>query len=319
MGTLLLGFIAFAIMLAVVATGMGAGLWSNAIRLINIVTAALLATSLFETVAGMLGRAAPSHNFVFDIVAIWMLFALLLILFRAATGFASPTRVRFKKPIDVAGGLFFAVWTGWVLVCFTMATLHTAPLVRNSFDGAFQTKPDKALLGLGPARMWLAFVHKVSLGSFASMTGGENEHVFDPDGDFILRYAARRSRAESAKSLRMPKDPHWNAFRRLRVGMGTDQFDQWQTEDVRGDSLFEEKTVGETTIWTFGPYNQYSRKDKQGWQVKLSGGRRFKVRVHFKEERLTKAYMMWERDDKNLQFSEFFAKDKYSEDRVVGR
>ena len=305
MGTLLLGFIAFAIMLAVVATGMGAGLWSNAIRLINIVTAALLATSLFETVAGMLGRAAPSHNFVFDIVAIWMLFALLLILFRAATGFASPTRVRFKKPIDVAGGLFFAVWTGWVLVCFTMATLHTAPLVRNSFDGAFQKQPDSKLLGLGPDRMWLAFVHKVSLGSFASMTGGENEHVFDPDGDFILRYAARRERAKSAKSLRMTRNKHWNAFRGLRVGMNTGDFDNWLTENA-GESLRDERTFGEKTVLTFGPYKQY----------KLSGGRRFKVRIHFKDDQLTTAYMMWEMYGRD---SEFFAKDKDSEDRVVGR
>lgn len=304
MGTLLLGFIAFAIMLAVVATGMGAGLWSNVIRLINIVTAALLATSLFETVAGMLGRAAPSHNFVFDIVAIWTLFALLLIIFRAATGFASPTRVRFKKPIDVAGGLFFAVWTGWVLVCFTMATLHTAPLVRSSFDGAFQKQPDSKLLGLGPDRMWLAFVHKASLGSFASMTGGEDEHVFDPDGDFILRYAARRKRAETAKSLRMTPNAHWNAFRKLRVGIGPAEFDGWMRE-IKGEDVFDEKIVGETSIWTFGPYKQY----------KLSGGRRFKVRVHFKDDQLTQAYMMWEREDKNLQFSEFFAKDK---DSLVG-
>jgi uncharacterized membrane protein required for colicin V production len=297
MGTALLIFIAFCIMLASVATGMASGLWSNALRLINIVTAALLATSLFETVAGLLSRGAASHDLVFDFVAVWMLFVVFLVIFRVATGMASQTRVRFKKPVDVAGGVFFALWTGWVMICFTMATLHTAPLARNSFNGAFQTTPNSKLLGIGPDRMWLAFVHKASLGSFSSMTGGDNEHVFDPNGDFILRYADRRKRAESAKSLRMRKDPHWNAFRRLREGMNMEQVQGLLQEDR--EEYFAEITSDETTVWTYGPYNQY----------KHSGGRRFKVRVHFEGDQLTTAYMMWEMNGRE---SGFFAKDETS-------
>ena len=308
LGTALLALIAFAIMLAVVATGVAGGLWNNAIRLINIVTAALLATSLFETVAGMLSRVASSHSFVFDFVAIWTLFVVFLVIFRIATGFASQTRVRFKKPVDVAGGVFFALWTGWVMVCFTMATLHTAPLVRNSFYGGFQTKPELNLLGLGPDRTWLAFVHKSSSGSFSSITGRAEDNEFDPNGDFILRYASRRSHAESAKSLRMIRNPHWNHFRKLRVGMSSSALEKWQRED--GDEvLFEERTSGETTIWTFGPYSQYGKYGKTGKAVKLSGGRRFKLRVHLEDDQLTKAYMMWEMYERE---SGFFAVDEES-------
>ena len=72
---------------------------------------------------------------------------------------------------------------------------------------------------------------------------------------------------------------------------------------MNDEDLFEERTIEKKTIWTYGPYTQY----------KVSGGRQFKVRMHFEDDRLTTAYIMWEmmyeRD------SDFFAKD---EDSVVG-
>jgi uncharacterized membrane protein required for colicin V production len=192
------------------------GLWSNAIRLVNVVTAALLATNYFEPVARWAEEQADTYTFFWDFIALWGLFALFMLILRGLTDVISRVKVRFLKVVDRAGGLVFAAWTGWVMVCFTTMTLHTAPLDRESFFGAFQPENKALFLGLaGPDREWLAFMQRVSRGSFCRADEGPDYRyrdelptdkklaVFGGDASFLLKYATRRAEFDSYRKKKL--------------------------------------------------------------------------------------------------------------------
>jgi len=181
------------------ATLMNAGLWSNTIVLINVITSALLATNYFEPLAGWFDKQEPSYTYVYDMLAIWLIFGVSMVVLRAATDYMSRVKVRLFMPVDKYGGMLMAVWVSWVVVCFTTMTLHTAPLARSFLNGAFQPDPNaKMFFGLGPDRVWMGWVHRESLGSLCRL--GELA-PFDAQGDFILRYGERRSEFENQLGL----------------------------------------------------------------------------------------------------------------------
>ncbi len=150
---------------AVVATGVKAGVWSNVIRLFNTITAGLLAVNYFEPLADLLDGFDSSYQYLTDFLSLWAIFAVSAGLLRAITDAISRVKVKFIKQVDLGLGIFFACWTGWIMVGFTAMTLHTAPLARD-FLG-FQPTPKSAMfLGfLEPDRMWLGFARKESLGA----------------------------------------------------------------------------------------------------------------------------------------------------------
>jgi hypothetical protein len=202
------------------------GMWGNALRLINVVTAALLATNFFEPVAAWmegLGDWFASLTYVWDFLALWGLFGIFVVLFSLATDMLSKVRVRFLTIVNRIGSAFFAAWIGWVMICFTMMTLHTAPLARAPFGGGFQ--PEKRMFfGLAPDRLWLVFVQNVSRGQFCRTATKEDfkqeprwkedqTRTFDPGSEFMPKYATRRANLEAhmkkptTKSIRvLPKD-----------------------------------------------------------------------------------------------------------------
>lgn len=184
------------IVIVMVATIGGDGLWSNTITLFNLVVAGLLATNFWEPVVGLLmEKATPRAVYTWDLVVLWLLFAISYSILRVFTDLLSKHRLRLPKPLDIAGGYVMSIWIAWVLVCFTMFTLHTAPLSREFLGGGF-TAEQPMIFGLAPDRQWLAFVQKSSLGSLSRMTSDSDpeRHVFDRHGDFMLRYATRRDR-----------------------------------------------------------------------------------------------------------------------------
>jgi hypothetical protein len=193
-----INIILFIILAACFASLFNNGLWSNTLMLVNVLTAGLLAMNYFEPLAGWLEtQVSPSLTYVWDFVAIWLIFIVSMAALRAATDYMSPVKVRFLPPVDKFGGYVVALWTSWVLVCFTTATLHTAPLARN-FLG-FQTAPqDKMMGGFAPDRQWLGWTHRESKGAMCRL--GELS-PFDPYGDFILRYGKRREDFEGQLTL----------------------------------------------------------------------------------------------------------------------
>jgi uncharacterized membrane protein required for colicin V production len=187
------------IFIACVASLYTEGMWGNAIRLINVVTAALLATNFWEPTARWLESQGPSFTYAWDFLALWGLFGVFMVVFRLATDFLSRVKVRFLNVADRIGSVFLAVLVGWVMVCFTTMTLHTAPLARNSWAGEFQ--PEKKLFrGLAPDRVWLGFMQKLSYGAFCHLgteLESNEETVFDPRGEFLPKYATRRANLEA--------------------------------------------------------------------------------------------------------------------------
>ncbi len=193
--TLLLPGLLFLIFAAAIACLYTEGMWGNGVRLINVVTSALLAVNFFEPTADWLEGMMDTYTYMCDFLALWLVFGICMIVFRLITDRLSRVKVRFLKIADQIGSAFFACWIGWVMVCFSLMSLHTAPLSKNFMGGAFQPE-NRMIMSLAPDRQWLGFVQKVSLGAF-SRSGEEEQYAFDPNGEFMLKYNTRRTKIEN--------------------------------------------------------------------------------------------------------------------------
>lgn len=186
---------------ACVASTINNGLWSNIILLINLVSAGLVATCYYEPVAELFDDLVPSYGAANDMVSIWLVFAGTLGILGGATDMLSRVKVRFLRPVDRFGGMFLSCWIGWATVCFSLMTLHTAPLPRNFAGGDFQPAPEATMVGpLEPDHRWLGFVQKMSRGVYSCSP----MNMFDPRADFVLKYAQRRKSFENGGSWDAP-------------------------------------------------------------------------------------------------------------------
>ncbi len=170
------------------------GLWGGVIQLVNITTAALIATSNFEPLAHAMQGAWDGLYYWADFLAAWLIFGVSLFVMTLAMSKLSGFRLKFPKQVDQIGGALLQAWAGWALVCFLTMTLHMAPLAKNFFFGGF--KPEQPLVfGFAPDRLWLGYAQKLSLGTFSA------GNVFDPQGDFMIRYASKRLQYERADGM----------------------------------------------------------------------------------------------------------------------
>jgi len=172
------------------------GTWSAVIMLLDVLLAATLATAWYPAVVARLEPMFASFTYLLDFLALQGLFCLLVLVFREVTDRISGTRVKFRRPVELVGGPLVAMLTGWVMVCFTAASLHTAPVPRN----VVQPTPEaRMFFEIAPDRRWLAWVRGSSIrGPFAAPAA-----AFDPDADFVLRYADRRHALEREQQLRV--------------------------------------------------------------------------------------------------------------------
>ena len=195
---MILNLILLAVFVTVSAALWKEGIWSTLVMLLNVVLAATVATAWYERLVAVLEPRLPSYTYLLDFVALWGLFCLLLLGMREATDRISRTKVRLRRPVELFGGPLVAVLVGWVMTCFTAASLHTAPVPR----GFVQPGPEaRMFFGLAPDRKWLAWVHGSTLiGPFAVP-----ESAFDKNADFIIRYADRRKRLEDEPALRVKR------------------------------------------------------------------------------------------------------------------
>ncbi len=198
--SLVLSLLLLTIPLALAVRHFSQGLWGGVIQLVNITTAALIATSNFEILANALQAGWDGLYHWADFLAVWLLFAVSLFVMTLAMSKLSGFRLKFPKQLDLIGGSLLQAWAGWVLVCFLTMTLHMAPMAKNFFFDGF--RPEQPLVfGLAPDRLWLAYVHGLSGKSGAFSSG----HPFDPQGDFMLRYASKRLRYERTEGLFDPQ------------------------------------------------------------------------------------------------------------------
>jgi hypothetical protein len=209
------------------------GMWSNAITLVNVTLACLIAVNYFEPLAAMLDRVQPDYTYLWDFLMLWALFALTYGLLRLVTDFISRHRVRFKMPVEHAGRVIFAVWVAWSMVGFTAMSLHLAPLGPHPFRGAFQRTPTSGnFLGMAPDRQWLALTQKVSHGALSrgdkkgdragyhplSADVEANTRTFDPQSDFVIRYYNRRANFDKGRKKEGATGPMMLRVRRKAAG-----------------------------------------------------------------------------------------------------
>ena len=208
--TLILPLLLFLVLAACVGFTFAEGLWSNAVRLINVVTAALLAMNFFEPLARWIeswGDFFASITYFLDFIMLWGLFFDFMVVFRQLTNMMSRVKVRFMAIVDRIGSVVLSLLVGWVMVAFTLTTLHTAPLAEKFLFGAFDYQSTMFLVG--PDRQWIVFFTSVSRGPF-SRALAENEYgeygasaaeavaEFDRPKKFMPNYALRRAALESA-------------------------------------------------------------------------------------------------------------------------
>jgi len=193
---MILTLILLAVFVTVTAALYKEGIWSSLVMLLNVLLAATVATAWYEKLVAVLEPRLPSFTYLLDFVALWGLFCLLLLGLREATDRISRTRVKLRRPVELFGGPLVAALAGWVMTCFTAATLHTAPVPR----AVVQPTPEaRMFFGLAPDRKWLAWVRGATLTGPFAVPGS----AFDKDADFIIRYADRRQRLEGEPGLRV--------------------------------------------------------------------------------------------------------------------
>lgn len=188
-----------------------AGLWNNLITLVSVIFAGMIASSFFEPLADLLEGSLGAYTYLLDFIAVWLLFFVSFGILRLITELLSAYRVKFNEVVELVGRSLLSVWIAWVFVCFAMFTLHLAPIEPAGFGGGFQATPTQNnFMGIGPDRMWLAFIQSRSRGPFAEYQDAGmlpdyneplhpddqdlNARVFDSNADFILKYRSRRQK-----------------------------------------------------------------------------------------------------------------------------
>lgn len=187
----MLTFFLFVIFFGVFGSIMMDGLWGNTLRLVNIIFSATLATAFGEPLAAMFESLLYTPYFFYNFVCLWLVFGLSYAFFRFATQQLSRVNVKFDPRLNKYGSKVAALLTAWIFVCFTLFTMHQAPLAEKFMRGAFDPNA-RMCLGLAPDRQWHDYMSWVSSGVYFA---NENR-VFDPKDDYYARYARFRGSLE---------------------------------------------------------------------------------------------------------------------------
>ena len=177
----------FVVFAAVTAFSVRDGIWTSTIRLFNVLFAALLATTFFESLASFLEGPLGSYTYLLDFLAIWGIFSCSYLVLRVLTDQASACFVKFPGVFDRYIGMGVGFLTGLVFLSFTLFAMHTAPLQKEYWG--FNPKP-ATILGTS----WGGFVSVIADGSLSSGTS------FGKSADYYKRYAQRRENLERYSS-----------------------------------------------------------------------------------------------------------------------
>lgn len=196
--------IALVLFVLIVASTWWFGLWSNLITLVNLLLAAMLASSIYEPVSDLMLGYNRTYRVLYDFLTVWVVFLLAFFILRGITDVASAYRLRFDKITELVGRTVLSIWIAGVFICFTFFTLQMAPLKPNTYA---QNVP-KGEMGTMPDRLWLAFIQSRSRGALSSSKArsffkeykltphpddvGEDKRVFDPYANFLPYYAEKR-------------------------------------------------------------------------------------------------------------------------------
>jgi hypothetical protein len=197
-------FLAIYLIIVFAATAMMVreGLWSNSIALVNIIISGLVAYGFYAPLTIWIDEYTNgTYTYVLDFIVIWILYVVSMVICRGLTGALSTTRMRFKHPIDPVGGPAVGLLAAWVLAGFVMATLHTAPMGKDSFGGALVKPADveTASVFTAPDAAWLRFVEKMTA---PVALGGSSANQFKAKA-WVGIYQNHRAQFEKAEGMRV--------------------------------------------------------------------------------------------------------------------
>lgn len=160
---------------AVLGTSLREGLWSNTIRLFNVIFAGLAASTLGPSMAATFRGLFSSRAFFFNFLALWLVFWVVCGLLQVSTNKLSQVKVKFDPKVNLYGGYACAFILACVFTSFSLFTMHQAPLGEKFMFKSFQSS-DRMLMGTAPDRQWYAFYSYVGGGA---MGGSEKPKSFD--------------------------------------------------------------------------------------------------------------------------------------------
>lgn len=211
---MVIAFVIFLFIL-VIASTWWFGMWSNFVTLINFFIASLVASSFYENVAKELAVAMADYSALADFLAIWILFVGVFLVCRTITDTLSRRQFKFDIATEMIGRTVLSIWIACVFVAFTLFTFHMAPFHPD----AFQKDVETSTLGIGPDRMWMAFIQSRSRGALSASKSknfmltqypdsnhpddaGLDARVFDPNAKFIDKWHFRREKLSTRDSFR---------------------------------------------------------------------------------------------------------------------
>ncbi|MCP4952416.1 MAG: CvpA family protein [Proteobacteria bacterium] len=205
--------IAFLIFALVIGSNWWFGAWNCFLNLMNFFLAALVASSFYENLANS-GLFDSTFAYISNFISVWLIFVGTFVFLRLATDLLSRYQLKLEPWVDYVGRGVFSFWLACGFLCFTFFTLHMAPLPPDSF----QTDPTAKTLGVGPDRLWLAFIQSRSRGALAEPKqsllfpeysladhpddAGANARVFDPAAMFIYNNYVQRNTISKNQYLR---------------------------------------------------------------------------------------------------------------------
>lgn len=194
--------LALVAILAIVAFAVGRGGLLQAMGMFfAVLLAASLASGWYEPFAAYLEKPLEPYRHVLDIAALWMLFAVLVLLFGAMVQLLTKRPVTFPKPVDLVGSILVGLMAGWTVTEFAAFTLHTAPLRA----GVMPAEGSSMLFGLKPDRCWLWWVRGSSRnGPFATPDEPFDKSEPDDPFNFFKRHEDRRKTISQEESIVRP-------------------------------------------------------------------------------------------------------------------
>jgi hypothetical protein len=191
---MLLGAMAFVIMLASAYAFWRQGVLSALVMVVNVLLAGLITFNFFEPIAAELDSMLADtflHGYE-DSLCLVALFSLTLTFLRWAANALIHTTIEYHPILQQGGAVLFGLLAGYLTAGFLLCVAQTLPLSENflKFDVRSEANAPGAKLRriMPPDRVWLALMHR---GSIASLSWGEDSS-FDPDGSYELRYGHER-------------------------------------------------------------------------------------------------------------------------------
>lgn len=190
--------LALIVILLVIAVAVARGGLFQALGMFfAVLLAASLASAWYEPLVAYLEKSLEPYKYFLDVATLWFLFGVMLVLFGAAVHQLTKQKVTFHKHVELAGSILVGLMAAWTVVEFAAFTLHTAPLRAD----VIPTKQGQSLLfGLKPDRCWLWWIRGSSRNGPFAVAG----QPFDPDTDFVERYATRREQLSGGPPAENP-------------------------------------------------------------------------------------------------------------------